>query len=176
MTYEGYDGVVYDLDGTLVRLAVDWDAAARAVVEVYREAGIDAAGRDLWDLFDEADEHGIGEAVESALSTHEREGARRSRRLPLADELSELEGPVGVCSLNCESACRIALETHDLIAHVDAVVGRDTTGTHKPAPGSLLATIERIGLEPDRVVFVGDSERDEVTARRAGVDFQYVDR
>jgi len=176
VTYDEYDGVVYDLDGTLVRLAVDWDAAAEDVVATYREAGVDAAGRDLWDLFDEADEHGIGEAVESALATHEREGARRSRRLPLADELASLERPVGVCSLNCEAACRIALETHDLAAHVDAVVGRDTAGTHKPDPGSLLAAVEGIGLEPDRVVFVGDSERDEVTARRAGVDFRYVDK
>jgi hypothetical protein len=36
--------VVYDLDGTLVTLAVDWDAVATDVIAVYEDSGIDATG------------------------------------------------------------------------------------------------------------------------------------
>ncbi|MFB6174163.1 MAG: HAD family hydrolase [Halobacteriales archaeon] len=165
---------VYDLDGTLVRLAVDWDAAAADVVSVFREAGIDADGADLWDLLDRAPEHGLDGAVEAAISSHERDGAERSRRLAAADDLAELDVPVAVCSLNCEAACRIALEKHGLAEDVDAVIGRDSVGAHKPDPEPLLAAARALSVPPEETLFVGDSERDARTAERAGTRFEYV--
>ena len=169
-----YAGVVYDLDGTLVTLAVNWDAVATDVIQVYEDSGIDATGAGLWSLLEDAEEHGIAADVEAAISRHEREGARRSRRCGLADELTEQTVPVGVCSLNCEAACQIALETHGLADDVDAVVGRDSVATHKPDPEPLLATLEALGVDPENALFVGDSPRDKETADRAGVAFEYV--
>ena len=169
-----YEAVVYDLDGTLVRLAVDWATVATDVIEVYDEAGIDATGADLWALMERADDHGIKQQVESTISRHERSGARQSRRLSLADELLDRSIPVGVCSLNCERACRIALDTHDLAAAVDSIIGRDSVGTHKPDPEPLLTTLSELGVDPSEAVFVGDSPRDGTTAERAGVDFRFV--
>lgn len=170
----GYDAVVYDLDGTVARLAVDWDAAEREAASVFADHGIDADG-DLWSMLDLADETGLRAEIESLLADHEREGARSSERLELADCLPGHAIPVGVCSLNCEAACREALATHDLTDAVRAVVGRDTVATRKPDPEPLLAAVERLGFDAgDSVLFVGDSRRDEETARRAGVDFRYV--
>ena len=168
-----HDAVVYDLDGTLVRLTVDWDAAAADVREVFREAGHDPE-ESLWDLLGRADDVGIREGVESVLSEYERAGARASERLPLADELADASRPAGVCSLNCEAACRDALAEHGLAGAVDAVVGRDTVATHKPDPEPLLATLSAMDVPPERAVFVGDSERDAVAAERAGVAFRRV--
>ncbi|WP_253738678.1 HAD family hydrolase [Halohasta salina] len=169
-----YEAVVYDLDGTLVHLAVDWAVVATDVIEVYDEAGVDARGADLWGLMERADDHGIASEVEAAISEHEHAGAHDSRRLPLADELLDRSVPVGVCSLNCERACRIALDSHDLAAAIEAVVGRDSVDTHKPDPEPLLATVSQLGVEPSEAVFVGDSPRDGTTAERAGVDFRRV--
>jgi phosphoglycolate phosphatase len=178
-TLDGYDAVVYDLDGTLVRLAVDWDAVARDAIAALDEAGIDASGAELWSMLDLADEHGVRDRIEDVIAGHEREGARRSTRLALADDLVERSGrvPVGVCSLNAEAAVRLAMETHGLSGAVreDAVVGRGTVPTHKPDPEPLLETLRRLGVTPERAVFVGDSERDGVTAERAGVDFVPVE-
>ncbi|MEA1932124.1 MAG: HAD family hydrolase [Euryarchaeota archaeon] len=174
MATSEYEAVVYDLDGTLVGLAVDWATVATDVIEVYDEAGIDATGADLWDLMERAERHGISEAVESTISRHEHAGARNSRRLALADELLDRSVPVGVCSLNCERACHLALDTHGLASAVDAVVGRDSVETHKPDPEPLLATLSELGVDPSEAVFVGDSPRDGTTAERAGVDFRFV--
>ncbi len=167
--------VVYDLDGTLVRLPVDWGAAAEDAAAALRDAGLDPDGTELWGLLELARQTDAVDAFEAAVGAHEREAAPESRRLPLADELATTTGPVGVCSLNCEAACRLALETHGLAEHVDAVVGRDSVGTHKPDPEPLLATLRGMGVEPASAEFVGDSERDEVAARRAGVPFRWVD-
>lgn len=166
--------VVYDLDGTLVDLVVDWDAVASDVADRLDEAGVDATGVDLWRMIDLGAEAGIADDVEAIIADHEREGARNSKRLPLADALLAAEGPVGVCSLNCEDACRIALDVHDLTGYVDAVIGRDTVATRKPDPEPLLEAVRRLAVDPADAVFVGDSERDEVTADHAGTAFEYV--
>ena len=167
-----YDAVVYDLDGTLVRLAVDWDAVARDVAATLRDHGVDPPD-DLWEMLAYADETGHRDPVERVIAAHEREGARKSERLPTADELP-LDVPVGVCSLNAESAVHLALSTHGLAAHVGPVVGRDSGPTRKPDPDGLLAITDALGVAPERTLFVGDSERDEQTAERAGTQFRWV--
>ena len=167
--------VVYDLDGTLVDLQVDWDATREAVEAEFASIGLDVDGRDLWDLLALAEAEGHVETFESVVEPRECEGARESTRLPLADECLEWEGPVGVCSLNCEAAVRTALDVHDLTGSVDAVVGRTSVPTRKPDPEPLLVTIEELGVSADEAVFVGDSERDAVTAERAGVEFRWVE-
>ena len=179
--------LVFDLDGTLVRLAVDWDEAAEAVAAALESRGVSPSG-DLWTMLETADRTGHREAVEAVLADRERDGARDSERLPAADTVPgdadadadtntgievDVNVDVGVCSLNCEAACRVALEVHD-IGGVDAVVGRDTVETEKPDPEPLLETVRRLGGDPAETLFVGDSERDEVTAERAGTDYVYV--
>ena len=182
---DAIDAIVYDLDGTLVRLAVDWRTVASDVDRVLRERGVDPP-EGLWAMLEFADASGYREVVEATIGEHEREGARRSERLALAGALAgevEREGgepgnaervPIGICSLNCESACRLALETHGLADQVQTVVGRDSVPTYKPDPEPLLATIEALGTTPKRTLFIGDSERDERTAARAGTRFAYV--
>lgn len=170
-----YAAVVYDLDGTLVRLAVDWDAAARDARAALRDAGIDiGSDAGAWESLDRAHEHGHGEAVSEAIASHERRGAATSERLSAADDVASASGPVGVVSLNSEAAVRIALETHELDDLVDAVVGRDTVGAYKPDPEPLLWAARALSVGPEETLFVGDSKRDEETARRAGTAFEYV--
>lgn len=170
-----YEAVVYDLDGTLARLAVDWEQVRADVASKLRAREVDVEGKTLWDLFEHAHGSPLERAVEEAISQHERAGARRSDRLALADELPH-DVPVGVCSLNCAEACRIALREHDLLVTVDAVVGRDTVAERKPSPEPLLTTLARLdeSLSPGAALFVGDSERDEEAATRAQIPYEWA--
>lgn len=168
-----YDALVYDLDGTLVRLDVDWEAVAEDALAVLSARGVDTDGMDLWDALNYAEAEGYRRQIEATIAEHERAGARTSRRLALANELPA-EVPVGVCSLNSESAVRIALEVHGIDGHVQSIVGRDTVGAYKPDPEPLLASVDALSAEPHQTLFIGDTERDEQTAERAGVAFQYA--
>jgi len=165
--------VVYDLDGTLVDLAVDWAAVAEDVAGVLTERGVDPGAGGLWGMLERSEETGHREAVEATISRHEWAGARDSRRLPLADGLPH-DIPVGVCSLNAEGACRAALDVHDIASAVGPVVGRDTLASEKPDPEGLLGVVADLSVDPGATVFVGDSERDAETARRAGTDFAWA--
>ncbi|MBB6645335.1 HAD family hydrolase [Halobellus ruber] len=171
---DAFDAVVWDLDGTLVQLQVDWDRVASDVTATFESAGIDAAGIDLWEMLNLADRTDLREEVEAVIAEHERTGAAASDRLPCADALGRADAEA-VCSLNCETACRVALDTHGLAPHVDAVVGRDTVATRKPDPEPLLEALRRLDRSPDDALFVGDSPRDAEAAERAGVAFRYVD-
>lgn len=165
-----YRTFVFDLDGTLVRLVVDWEAVATEVASVLETRGIDPP-ESLWEMLETADERDCRPAVEKVICGHERDGAADSPRLPAADTVPE--GSVGVCSLNCEAACRRALAEHG-IGSIDAVVGRDTVRTEKPDPEPLLETIRRLDGDPETTLFIGDTERDATTADRAGVDYADV--
>lgn len=168
-----YDAVVYDLDGTLVDLAVDWGVVTRDVAAVLRDHGVDPERASLWEMLEQSERTGHRDAVEATIAEYERAGARESRRLALADGLPHTV-PVGVCSLNAESACRLALEVHDIDDAVGPVVGRDSVGSEKPDPEGLLAVIAELDAVPESTVFVGDSESDAETARRAGADFAWA--
>ena len=162
-----YRAVVFDLDGTLVRLAVDWERVTEAVADTLEARGV-APPADLWSMLEAADRAGVRPAVESTIAAFERDGARQADRLPTADTVPETTA--GVCSLNCEDACRIALSEH-AIDGIATVVGRDTVATEKPDPEPLLETVRRLDADPADTVFVGDSDRDARTAERAGVDY-----
>ncbi|WP_435076030.1 HAD family hydrolase [Halococcus sp. AFM35] len=170
---EDVEAVVYDLDGTLVRLTVDWQRVETDIASMLREEGIDPVGLDAWAMLDAAEDAGVESEVESLIAAAERDGAHESRRLAFADEI-ETRLPVGVCSLNCEEACRIALERHDLAERMGSVVGRDSVAERKPAPEPLLAAVEELGATPERTLFVGDSAGDAEAAERAGTRFSYV--
>lgn len=167
-----HEAVVYDLDGTVVDLDVDWAAVADDVAATLERRGVDP-GVDLWEMLGRADDAGCRDAVERVIARHERTGARESRRLGCADLLAR-DAPVAVCSLNSVGACHVALGTHRLREHVPVVVGRDSGPWEKPDPEPLLAALDGLDVAPEEAVFVGDGERDERTAERADVAFAYV--
>lgn len=169
-----FEAVVYDLDGTLVRLDVDWETVRIGLRNRLREQGVDPAPFETWELLSAAERAGIGDEAHEFISEHERSGAEVSRRLPTADELDALDVPVGVCSLNCEDACHIALAEHGLTELVDVVAGRETTPARKPDPRSLQWVLHELDADPENALFVGDSDSDEVTADRAGTRFRWV--
>ena len=78
------DAVVYDLDGTLVDLAVDWDAVADDVIGTYAANALVAPTADLWTLLDAAADYGVHDAVEETIPGHERPAAPASTRPPPA--------------------------------------------------------------------------------------------
>lgn len=171
---DDYEVLVFDLDGTLVRLEVDWDAVADDVAETLREFDVDPP-ESLWGMLETADDNGFRSEIEDVISAYERDGAAVSTRLPAANTVPATTTGVGVCSLNSESACRIALSEHGL-DRIDVVVGRDTVPAEKPDPLPLLETIDRLGGDPTETLFIGDTDRDATTAGRAGVDYVDVSR
>lgn len=54
---------------------------------------------------------------------------------------------------------------------IDLVVGGEDVTHAKPHPEGLLAAMDRLGVTPSQVLYVGDSTVDALTAQAAGTDF-----
>jgi HAD superfamily hydrolase (TIGR01509 family) len=57
----------------------------------------------------------------------------------------------------------------DLAQHFDLILGTEPPMPHKPAPDLLLACATRLGCDPRRGLMVGDTERDVLAGRAAGM-------
>lgn len=92
---------------------------------------------------------------EGAIETLEELGGRGLKR-----------GLISVCSSDVEEAW----DALELARHLDEVVLSCAVGLRKPDPAIYLLTCERLAVEPDECLFVGDGANDELAgAERVGM-------
>ncbi len=71
---------------------------------------------------------------------------------------------------------RLDLERHGLLEHFGATVFSSEAGLWKPDPRIFALTLERLGVAPDRAVFVGDRLMEDIQgAQRAGLRAVFVE-
>lgn len=68
------------------------------------------------------------------------------------------------------------LNDYDLGDIPEVIVGYEDTELHKPHPDPILLAMSHFDIEPDRVLYVGDSSNDSDGARNAGIDCAIVNR
>jgi phosphoglycolate phosphatase len=176
----GGEVVVVDLDNTLVKLEVDWDAVKAGLEELAAAAGADVEDEGIWPLMQAARRPGrepLLVEMEQFVTEAELAGAGGPRNQALVDWLdANADGrPVSVLSLNSRRAVAKALDGHGLGERIAHVVGREDVRQVKPDPEGLLTLAERHDVEPGRILFVGDKDGDRECAERAGARFLHVE-
>jgi phosphoglycolate phosphatase len=168
--------VVLDLDNTLVKLEVDWDALRRELAALARAAGVETRDPGIRALMDGARLPGMETLradMERVLTEAEVAGAAGPRNEALVTWLDDFDPApqVSVLSLNSRAAVERALEANGLYARVSFVVGREDVARGKPDPAGMRLLAERHKVEPERMLLVGDAETDRLCAERAGAAF-----
>jgi phosphoglycolate phosphatase len=180
-----YDGIVFDLDGTLLDTLDDIAASANAVLhemqcaphsrESYREyVGFGLRNMALQALptnrRTEADVEAFVAGYRAIYAERWKETSRPFDGIPeLLDVLVERRMPMAVLSNKRNDFTERCV--HTLLGRWPfKVVRGEVAGVPlKPDPTSALAVAADLGLEPRRCLFVGDSEVDIKTAQRAGM-------
>jgi len=180
------DAVVLDFDGTV---ADSMEHLADLAVELLgREMGLDPAvarrrylassGLDFRTQMEEI-APGDGRAGLVVQAFERAKVELMDRIATFADleallaELDRVGVPVAVCSSSTAVAVRHWLDQRGLtprLAHVDGF------RPDHPKVVQLAATVRRLGVRPDRCLFVGDSTRDAAIARACGTRFRGVHR
>ena len=107
---------------------------------------------------------------------------RRAQRLfpDVPDLLVAAEGaslPVALLTNSAQAPTEVKLEALDLAGRFDVVVTTDTLGFGKPDPRVYLEACRLVGVEPGRVVCIGDNlEWDVLGAEAAGLRAVWLDR
>jgi pyrophosphatase PpaX len=78
-----------------------------------------------------------------------------------------------VTSKGLEVATR-GLALFDLGSYFDTLVTREDTERHKPYPDPLLVGAQRLGVAPERTIYVGDSSVDVLAGKAAGMVTAWV--
>lgn len=172
-----FDAIVFDLDHTLVELAVEWadvrddltDLLGEYLPEPLQE-GMDVS------LAEVAEENGLYDEYATTVAEYELQGAQEATALPLLETLERLDGQVGICTRNAEEAAARVLERFGVSNAVDAVVARETIRAQKPDPEPLEHCLKLLRASPGDSVFVGDDPTDLMAATEAGTSFFYPER
>ena len=175
--------IVFDLDGTLIDSAPDIQKIANAALEKIEVAPISVQethafigegihifvkkmrnARDVPDSYQETLLNDVIASYDSAVTlTNMYPGVRNA-----LNDLSQSHR-LGICTNKLYRPC-VAVLRHLGIDHFfDAVWGGDNRLARKPDPSPLLAAFDELGTGP--CIYVGDSEVDAETAKRANVPF-----
>lgn len=177
------ESLIFDLDGTLVFLGVDWTMVRQRLLKYYNSCGITFAPDDVRNIFKSIDmaEERVGEDLKPKLRKkafdiirdEEIKGAPSSRFRQGANELLEsLKGKsLGLVSSNSRAAADIAFKTLGIEHSIfSAIVMRDDVTKLKPDPEGIIKAVFRMRQkcpEMKRFHYVGDQKNDVIAAKEA---------
>jgi len=188
------EGVLFDLDGTLLDTAPDMggalnelrierglEALAEATIRCHVSRGAAALVRLGFPTLGPLEQTPL---VERFLVLYRNRLARATRPfdeiLAVLDSLEERGLPWGIVTNKLTWLTEPLLLELGLSTRARVVVCGDTLPERKPSPQPLLHAAERMQVAPERCIYVGDDLRDMQAARAAGMlgigaRFGYID-
>jgi len=180
--YERYDGLIFDMDGTILDTEPTHRKAWHEVLGRYGlrydlQAMVALNGSPTWRIAQSVIELNQASLDPYALAREKTDAVKAMlldtvRPLPLIDVVKEWHGrrPMSV-GTGSESAIAEALLAHLGLRHyLDAVVAADDVKNHKPAPDTFLLCAERMGVVAAKCVVFEDADFGLQAARAAGMD------
>ena len=175
-------GIVFDLDGTLIDSAPD---LAIATNEMLQKHGLDALsepqvrqwiGNGMPTLVQRAFAHYHEVVPDGALdcffAAYAENSSKLSKLYPGVRETLQFlraeQTPLALVTNKAERFLPTLLADFDLAQYFSIVVGGDTFDKKKPDPEALLYVAKRWHVEPEHLLMVGDSTNDIRAGKAAG--------
>jgi phosphoglycolate phosphatase len=173
------DGIIFDFDGTLAELNIDFPALYRRVFDLAESFNADTTSLTQIYLIEVIEEiaRSLGEdqggefskAARDLVETEEVSAAREASLFQgsrdLLKALKNRGKKIGVVTRNCVKA--VLTVYPDVEGEVDVLLARDHVNRIKPHPDHLKEALSRLSLPRDTVALVGDHPIDIISARKA---------
>ena len=180
--------IIFDLDGTLVKLAVDWDDLKQLLnnrySQLYEDAGcqFDSISRCLSFIVEKDDEEELHNFFK-IIRNHELAGVPASEPIEEAvyfiknrEEFGvNSEVKLAILSLNTRSCIQNALELAEIDKEIDYIVGREDVRKWKPHPQGLLKIQKHYGIKKEEIIYIGDMVKDLNTGKKAGIESHLIE-
>ena len=176
---DGYDPILFDLDGTVIdSVALIRESHRHAVesvlgLELPDDVLVANVGRPLIDQMRAFSPERADELLDVYRRWNHANTAALLRPYPGMEEvLSELQADgrtLGVITSKSHPTVDLASHVLPLRHHFDVVIAAEDTARHKPEPDPLLEALRRLDAGPERACYVGDAPFDMRAARAAGI-------
>ena len=187
LSFTGKKVIVFDLDGTIVRLAADWHSLFKALTsrftEKYREAiNYHSMSAILSKIVEKGDEEEL-QLNFNLIRQYELENITRNESIKETIFFlnnKELFGvshsaKLAVFSLNTRSTILKSLKMAGILDKFEFFVGREDVRKWKPEPDGLLKILDYFKVNAEDIIYFGDSEIDLLAGSNAGVESYYID-
>ena len=167
MNLAGIQGVIFDLDGTLVESRLDF-------AKMREEVGCPPAD-DILGFVDTLTCERSQARARDLILQHELNDARTSRWLPngkaMVEKAQNARLPMAIVTRNCRQATAVKMKNNAI--PIDIVLTREDAPP-KPDPTALLMVANQWGLPPEKCLYVGDFIYDRHAAENAGMQWLLV--
>ena len=183
-----YKSVIFDLDGTLLNTLEDLTDSVNAALRAFSlpERSIDDVRRSVGNggrnlmrcVVPGGEKHPAFEQILAWYVPYYEAHCRIKTRpydgiMPLLQALHDAGIPMAIVSNKGDGAVR-ALAAEHFGGLIGQAVGEREGIRRKPFPDSVLEAIRLLHADPERTLYVGDSEVDQTTAANAGIDVALV--
>lgn len=177
-----YQAVIFDFDGVLARIYVDWPALKEHLCRfIAEETG---AYEDLtpFDLqlnrLLKTAPAALTEKVNQIIKSYELKNFDRHLVFPelldVAKKLSDHGVLLFICSSNTREVIEKILDKTGASGCFRQIVSREDVQQRKPDPEGLCKIISENRLEAEKVLFIGDREVDQKAGKAAGIETRLV--
>lgn len=183
MVIDGIKAVVFDFDGTLAKLNIDFSFMRKAVLDLTADYNVPVdglnklfvlemveAGRKLISTDNPGNEAAYVQKANKLISDIEIEAAKRGELVDgvrrMLGDLNVRNIKVGVVTRNCQEAVREIFP--DIDSFCKAVITREFVSKVKPHSEHLRVTLEKLGTSPEHSVMVGDHPMDISIGKKMG--------
>lgn len=178
-----WKAIVFDFDGTLAELNIDFSAMRAALLHLLAEAKLatdEISHLPILELMEAAAARFDGEdartgflaAAQRTVTEMEMAAAQRGRLYDgvrgLLTDLGARSIRIGVVTRNCRAAVYTLFP--DIDRYCQAVLTREDPPRVKPHPDHLRAALEVLGVSPAAAVMIGDHPMDIRIGRETGTD------
>ena len=170
-----FEYFIFDLDGTLFSLPVDWTAVREEFAAI---AGESIEGRPLFQEVQRvaAAKPALKQTILSMIESHELRAVDSAKPMPgavdLAYSLFEVS-KLALVTLQGKRACQEILRRSKLLGLFEAVVTREDS---LDRAAQLEAALNTLGARPKDALFIGDRLNDVVCGRKVGLRVALVGR
>lgn len=185
-SFENKKVLIFDLDGTIVDLQVDWIELKSILKKRYsriyeNSCEFDSISGCLSYIVEKRDENELEKFFE-IIRDHELRNIEKNKYIKETVyfiknldkfELNE-DLKLAVLSLNTRQTILKSLEMVDIKEKFDIILGREDVRRWKPEPEGLLKIQQALNVKKEEMIYFGDMKKDLLTGERAGVETHII--
>lgn len=172
--------IVWDLDGTLIHFKIDSVKARKAAISILVSHGIDkkklSIQKSILDNINTSKEifqqkgidlnqvNKILQEVDKEVSQIEYDAALDATMIQGIEDVlifaRNKNLKQGIFTFNKHEHAKLSLEKVKILDFFDAIIGRDNVSNPKPHPDHLLVICDKLGVNTNEILVIGDNYRD----------------